>query len=98
MNEKTDMQAASVDPIVIRTSDDERVDWTPCCGVEFRGDIVHGDKCPACQEVMLWCRGCGCGEGHEPHKCDRCGSEFCDDCGPFRDDDAPIDLCDKCCG
>lgn len=95
MSEK---QKSTVDTIAIRTSDDERVDWTPCCGVEFRGDIVHGDKCPACNEVMLWCRGCGEGEGHEFNRCNKCGIEICGDCEPYRDDDAPIDLCDKCCG
>ena len=29
--------------------------------------------------------------------CDICGTTFCDDCGPYREDDAPINLCEACC-
>ena len=83
---------------VIRTSDDDRVDWTPCCHVEFRGDIVHGEECPACGEIMLWCRGCGSGDGSDFNTCDLCNREICADCEADRDDDAPIDLCSDCCG
>ena len=82
---------------VRRWSDAERVDWTPCCGAEFRGAIVHGDRCAACGEVMLWCRGCGSGDGSEYKTCDRCGVQICVECEPDRDDDAPIDLCSECC-
>jgi len=96
MNEETDTQADPVDPVFVRTSDSERVDWTPCCGVEFRGTIVHGDNCPACGEIMLWCRGCGEGEGHEYTTCDRCESEICPDCEAELYDDEPIKLCDDC--
>jgi hypothetical protein len=41
------------------------------------------------------CLGCG-NEGTDRFTCDRCGNEFCNDCGPVRDDDAPIDLCENC--
>lgn len=44
------------------------------------------------------CRGCGSGEGSDYSTCDLCGAEICVDCEPYRDDDAPIDLCEECCG
>lgn len=42
------------------------------------------------------CLGCG-SEGSDTETCDQCGKQFCNDCGPYRDDDAPIDLCETCC-
>jgi hypothetical protein len=81
-----------------RTSDPERAEFTPCCGAQFQGEITRGDKCPACGEVMLWCRGCGHGEGHEYTSCDQCGEEICPDCeAELADEDAPINLCCECC-
>lgn len=85
--------------IVSRHSDGDYVNFTPCCGAEFRGEINHGEKCPACDEVMLWCRGCGGGEGHEYTTCDGCGKEICPDCEADVDDpDCPADFCEDCCG
>ena len=87
------------DRFTSRHSDSERVDFTPCCFVEFRGEIRHGDKCQACGEIMLWCRGCGAGEGHEYTTCDGCGKEICPDCSADIDDpDCPADFCEDCCG
>lgn len=69
---------------------------TPCCGVPVVGDIVRGEPCQFCQTVITWCRGCG--DGHsDVQVCEACGADFCDDCGPHREDDAPISLCSECC-
>jgi|GEM_PF-4809513 len=30
------------------------------------------------------------------HVCDECGKVFCEECAPYREDDAPIDVCEDC--
>ena len=29
--------------------------------------------------------------------CDICGVWFCDACAPYREDEAPLDVCENCC-
>ncbi len=31
------------------------------------------------------------------YQCDSCGVYFCQDCAPYRTDDAPCDFCSECC-
>lgn len=92
------MELKQVEHIVTRHSDSERVEFTPCCGAQFSGEIHHGEKCPACGDIMIWCRGCGGGEGHDYQSCNQCGKEVCPDCeAELDDEDAPINLCCDCC-
>ena len=53
---------------------------------------------PQAASVVMRCKGCGEGEGHDINYCDKCGIEICGDCEPYREDDAPIDLCELCFG
>ena len=47
---------------------------------------------------ILKCYCCGDTEHEVDLKtCENCGVSFCDECGPYREDDAPIDLCLECC-
>ncbi len=46
--------------------------------------------------AVMRCKGCGEGEGHDINYCDKCGIAICGDCEPYREDDAPIDLCESC--
>lgn len=48
------------------------------------------------EESTELCAVCGLDEGLDKQTCDRCGRLFCDDCGPYREDDAPFDLCEEC--
>jgi ribosome-binding protein aMBF1 (putative translation factor) len=41
---------------------------------------------------------CGlCDVGAAEYRCDECGRNYCDDCAPHREDDAPVDVCLDCC-
>lgn len=37
-----------------------------------------------------------CNDEPAEKQCDYCGANFCIDCEPNRDDDAPVDCCENC--
>lgn len=37
-----------------------------------------------------------CGDDEATHVCDLCNRNFCPECSPNRDDDAPFDWCIEC--
>lgn len=84
-------------PSLTREGDEERTEWTPCCGNRIHGLVEHNSKCVVCDQIMLWCRGCGDSDGRNYRDCEICGCETCSDCRPLLDDDdAKMVLCDDC--
>lgn len=45
------------------------------------------------------CYSCDCDESESDLLwCDYCDQVFCSECAPYRDDDAPVNVCATCCG
>lgn len=57
-----------------------------------------GAICDGPENAGVTCNYCGNSIADaDLYVCDECEKVFCEDCAPYRGDDAPIDVCGNCC-
>lgn len=56
-----------------------------------------GIICDGPENAGVTCSYCGNSIAEaDLYVCDECKTVFCEDCAPYRDDDAPVDVCENC--